>query len=709
MPTRRQIIAGSTAMVLAPGASAAVPRLDVILGGRSRLRGARPIGEGRLTVATAREPGVSILTLHGDGKATVSAAAEIGASFDAWPGLETGIQLWRYAPWKAWTRPRAFAAADDLYEDDVQFIYWRERDGSFGAAVPLSGAGFRTTLGRVEDRFAARAVAGATAPMPTTLPLLAIGHGCEPHATIAATYRAALSAMGRDTISAARKRLPEALSWLGWNSWNASDLGKNLDETLLLDAARELRSAGVPVAWMTVDDGYFDHREQRLRSFAPDRIKFPRGFAPVIDALKTQHGIRHVGAWLAIDGYWHGIDPASPLGRSYGTDLFTWTERSDPGDPTSPLRTNSFIRPDRASMRRFYDAHLAALRAQGFDVVKVDNQLVIERMARRNFPIWTLATAMHDGINAAAARHFGNSMINCMDLTADAYFNLGETPVARSVEDYFPYKSDETYDLEKGNAAAHVLQAVMNALYVGQVAIPDFDMFESTNPNARLHAVARAANSGPIYVTDLPGKHDVALLASLTLGDGRTLRADTPLIPCPESLFQLQAAKPFKAFSHVGSTPLLAIFNLADADRVTGVFAASDVPGFAFDSVVAYEHGGGRLIRLDLGAQASIELPRFGAQLWSLHDAVAGFVAFGRSDKLNGIATLAGIRMVPRRCEVMLHELGPTAAFSSKRPSRVTVNDVAVPFEWSDTLLHMRVPISRASGTIVIEWTPVNS
>jgi hypothetical protein len=699
------VLAGSAALALSRNAAAAPVRMNVKLGGKPRLRGAQPIGSGRLSLAGSAEVGVSILTLHGDDDAMLGPDAEIGASFDGWSDLDTGVQLWRYAPWTAWTRPRAFHQAADLYEDDVQLLYWREGDGSYGVAVPLSGAGFRTTLGRVGGRFAARAAAGAAARTPAALPLIAIGHGTDAHATIAATYRAALTAMGRAATTESARRLPAEMHLLGWNSWNASDLGKALNERLLLDAAREMRGAGVPIGWMTVDDGYFDHREQRLRSFTPDSAKFPRGFAPVIAELRAKHGIKHVGAWLAIDGYWHGIDPASPLGREYAADLFTWTERSEPANPASTARTNSFIRPDRGGMRSFYDAHLASLRSQGFDVIKVDNQLVVERMARLNFPIWTLATVMHDGINAAAARHFGNAMINCMDLTADAYFNFGTTPVARAVEDYFPYKPDETYDLEKGNAAAHVLQAVINALYVGQLAIPDFDMFESTNLNARMHAVARTANAGPIYVTDIPGSHDVALLASLTLSDGRTLRADTALVPCPDSLFQLQSAKPFKTFSHVGATPLLAIFNVADADRVRGDFAAADVPGFRPSSAAAYEHLSGRLVRLDKGASASVELPRFGAQLWSLHDAADGFAAFGRSDKINGVAALAGVRTAARHREVVLHEIGPIAAFCEERPQRVSVDGRIVPFEWSDGLLRAPIAVAPTAGSVIIEWS----
>ena len=40
------------------------------------------------------------------------------------------------------------------------------------------------------------------------------------------------------------------------------------------------------------------------------------------------------------------------------------------------------------------------------------------------------------------------------------------------------------------------------------------------------------------------------------------------LLPAADCLFQVQDAKLFKAFSRVGITGLLALFNLADADNV---------------------------------------------------------------------------------------------------------------------------------------------
>ena len=42
-------------------------------------------------------------------------------------------------------------------------------------------------------------------------------------------------------------------------------------------------------------------------------------------------------------------------------------------------------------------------------------------------------------------------------------------------------------------------------LYVGEICVPDFDMFHSKHTAAAMHAAARAISGGPVYVSDKPG------------------------------------------------------------------------------------------------------------------------------------------------------------------------------------------------------------
>ncbi len=51
-----------------------------------------------------------------------------------------------------------------------------------------------------------------------------------------------------------------------------------------------------------------------------------------------------------------------------------------------------------------------------------------------NYPIWNLAEQMHQTINESVQQYFDGAIINCMDMTADAYFNFGSTAIARGAE-----------------------------------------------------------------------------------------------------------------------------------------------------------------------------------------------------------------------------------------------------------------------------------
>jgi raffinose synthase len=665
---------------------------------------ARPLAPAFAVERRALGDGIDLFAVR-PGKAELPADAVIALCLPAWPQFAQGVQLWRYEPWRAWSKPIKVARLGDLETDEIQVFYWRDRDGRYGVAIPVSGSGLRTTLGSYEGGLAAKAYAGVALTTPALLPLLLVSYDANPYAAFHKGYRAALKVMGRSKDAVENKHFPPALAYLGWNTWNASHLGESLDAALILNMAREVRDGHLPIGTLTIDDGYFAPG-RRLQSFAPDLRKFPHGFAALNHELKTDYGLKSMGVWITLDGYWGGIEPGSEAAPRAVADLFAWTERIDQADVRSAMQTGYFIKPDSAAFEQFYWAYIAHRKADGFDFLKVDNQLVVERMAKGNYPVFALASAMHRQLNAAADRYFGNAVINCMDMTADAYLNFAGTPVARAVEDYFPFEPNESYQLGKGNAAAHVLQAMYNALYFGQFSYPDFDMFETTNPHARLHAVVRAANNGPIYITDRLQAHDAGLLRSLTLSDGRTLRADTPLIPTPDSLFQVQDRQLFKASSRVGGGRLLLLANLADADNVQGEFGPSDLsepPG----PFAAYETETGALRIWHAAEREAVTLGRFESRLWNVQSVHGGMAAFGRKDKFNGAAALTavswgraagGLRMM----RFGLLEAGPAGAYAQTPPTEVTVDGKKAPFTYRDGLVTIDGPVEAHPSQIVI-------
>jgi raffinose synthase len=635
---------------------------------------------------------------------TLAANDYAGIFFDNLPNYKRGIALWRYKPWNSWTKPVPVHAASALPEDDVQFFYWQYNDGMYGAAVPMSGNGFRTTLGSIGNKWGSKAVSYHTNDTVNHVPGMALAFGKDPFELFERIYRTVLQETGKKDNLRTEKEFPEPFTYIGWCTWNASDNGKKLDDQLLLDAAKSFHDNKLPIGWMLVDDGWFQHSDRRLQSFEPNSRQFRNGFKPTIDILKKQYGIRYMGVWHTLNGLWNGIDPASSLGKRFASSLFTWTQREHADKEDSPLRTYHFIKPDSDSLHAFYNSWHRYLKQEGFDFVKVDNQLVVEKMAVNNYPIFTLADSMHRALNRSVKKYFNGAIINCMDMTADAYLNFGSTAIGRAVEDYFPYEPDESYDLQKGNAAAHVLQAVYNAIYFGQMVYPDFDIFQSHNPNAVFHAIARAINCGPIYITDKIGEQNFDLLRRLVYSDGKIIRSKSPLLPTEDCLFQVQSGKILKASSTVNNKGLLGIWNAADTDMVTGYYKPSDVRDIKGDDFVVYEYFSKKLRRAQRSDSFAVSLGRMEYQLNYILPVRNGFAALGLTEKYNGPATVLQEKWTHKKVSITLYEGGLFSAYSVNRPTKVVVNGKTInDFRFDEKKLTLTIEM-RKNPVIEIFW-----
>ena len=74
-------------------------------------------------------------------------------------------------------------------------------------------------------------------------------------------------------------------------------------------------------------------------------------------------------------------------------------------------------------------------------------------------------------------------------------------------------------------------------MFMGEVVVPDWDMFHSLGDAGPLHAAARAVGGCPVYVSDSPGKHDFDLLRQLVFPSGKVLRAKLPGRPTRDCLY----------------------------------------------------------------------------------------------------------------------------------------------------------------------------
>jgi hypothetical protein len=247
--------------------------------------------------------------------------------------------------------------------------------------------------------------------------------------------------------------------------------------------------------------------------------------------------------------------------------------------------------------------------------------------------------------------------------------------VARTVEDYFPYEKDETFNMQKGNAPAHITQAVYNALYFQQMVWPDYDMFESYNPNVNVHVVGRAISGGPVYLTDKTGQQNVKAIMSLIYSDGKILRADVPGKVTEDCLFNVQDAKPLKVFSFANGAGLLAIINPADTNEVKGSFKVTDVKGLNGTTFVVYEHFTKTMQLVHREQGIPVTLKKFGSSYYNIVAVENGVAVIGLIDKLNAPKAVSDIKYTSSKVSFSLYEGGDVLIYSDKHPKSVFVND----------------------------------
>lgn len=97
--------------------------------------------------------------------------------------------------------------------------------------------------------------------------------------------------------------------------------------------------------------------------------------------------------------------------------------------------------------------------------------------------------------------------------------------------------SDDFYPRDPVSHTIHIAAVAYNSVFLGEIMLPDWDMFHSLHPAAEYHGSARAISGGPVYVSDAPGKHNFELLRKLVLPDGSILRPRLPGRPTKDCLF----------------------------------------------------------------------------------------------------------------------------------------------------------------------------
>ena len=262
--------------------------------------------------------------------------------------------------------------------------------------------------------------------------------------------------------------------------------------------------------WQNIDykgDGQFQHG---WNDFEAEPKAFPNGLKSTISEIRSKHkNIEHIAVWHALLGYWAGISPDGKLAKTYKT---IEVEREDAKRRNLPIGGPMTVIA-KEDVHRFYDDFYRFLSSCGVDGVKTDAQFMMDT--------WESAQArrelMHTYLDAwtiSSLRHFSIKTISCMSQTPQILF-YSQLPrnrpaiLCRNSDDFFP-------DIPSSHPW-HVWTNAHNSLLTQHLNIlPDWDMFQTVHDYSGFHAAARCVSGGPIYITDVPGHHNVDLINQMT-------------------------------------------------------------------------------------------------------------------------------------------------------------------------------------------------
>ncbi|KAK8989122.1 hypothetical protein V6N11_030488 [Hibiscus sabdariffa] len=323
------------------------------------------------------------------------------------------------------------------------------------------------------------------------------------------------------------KQMPGMLDWFGWCTWDA--FYSDVDPQGIKEGLMSLSQRGTPAKFLLIDDGWQDTVNEFLEQGEPfmDGLQFgsrlqsikenkkfrrienevqskaPRDLKEFISDIKSTFNLKYVYVWLALLGYWGGLDPNAVGTKTYDPRLrcpvlspvYLANMRDIAMDSMGKYGVG-VVDPD--TMSQFYDDLHGYLASQDVDGVKVDAQNILETISEGLGGRVSLARQVQQALERSIAANFSdNGIICCMAQSTDSIYHLKQSAISRASDDFFP-KEPATW-------AQHVAAVAFNNILLGELVVPDWDMFYSLHDAAEFHAVARAVGGCGVYVSDKPG------------------------------------------------------------------------------------------------------------------------------------------------------------------------------------------------------------
>ncbi|KAI8018053.1 putative galactinol--sucrose galactosyltransferase 2 [Camellia lanceoleosa] len=391
------------------------------------------------------------------------------------------------------------------------------------------------------------------------------------------------------------KKIPAHLDWFGWCTWDA--FYSEVDPKGIKEGLDRVFGRWMYIKFLIIDDGWQDTVNEFRKEGEPliegtqfatrlvdikENKKFEASgsdsscvdLKEFVEVIKEKYGLKYVYMWHALAGYWGGLLPSSEPLKKYNPKIAYPVQ--SPGNignirdvVVDSLEKYGVGIIDPEKVYDFYNDLHSYLASSGVDGVKVDVQNLLETLGSGLGGRVTITRKYQQALDESIARNFkDNNLIASMCHNSDSIYSSMKSATARASEDFMP--NEPTFQ------TLHIASVAFNGLLLGEIVVPDWDMFHSNHSTADFHGAARAIGGCAVYVSDKPGKHDFKILQKLVLSDGSVLRARYAGRPTRDCLFQDPV---------MDRKSLLKIWNMNKLSGVVGVFNCQGVGSWPLKEV----------------------------------------------------------------------------------------------------------------------------
>ena len=580
------------------------------------------------------------------------------------------MAVYQHKNW--WIRP-AFPACFGDIPKRTQLLLAEKKTGAgsgreYLAVLAVCGEEYRTDIAGDGQELRITAASNCMNKSAADDLSLVLAAGSDPYLCCERAVKKALALTGKQKMFRKERTYPEMFDYFGWCSWDA--FYHEVSQDGIMKKMDELADKQIPVRWVLIDDGWLDadYKKQVLKGLDAAADKFPGGLGACVSKLKKEYGIRQVGVWHAVMGYWNGLEPGSPAREAL--------------QEGSRILEDGRIVPDAEAGKafRFYDTWHDYLRnICDIDFVKVDGQSAVSLFYAGRKEYGRASGEIQKGLNASAALHFDNQIINCMGMASEDMWNRPSSAVSRSSDDFVP-------DVPHG-FREHAIQNGYNSLLQGQFFWGDWDMFWSDHEENWQNSILRAVSGGPVYTSDKVGRTDGKFIMPLLKKDGRVIRCEEVGMPTLDSLFEnpVDTTHVLKLFNRYRDSYVIAAFNINKEDQACeGSVSLADLPGLDGGTRILYSYRERKAVRLEAGKDYSFRLePNDGELFLLLPD--KEFTVLGILEKYIGAGCVETVREGKEKTTVILSEGGTFGFLSGRKPTAVMYDGVKAETEGKET------------------------